>query len=201
MPKKFTDLFHMAIETVISTLSGHKKKRTFYKNLLIYAPTLIHDQTLKFITDHQDRPFFPFVLSVIPRAELTAPEEMMNKYVGKFKETPYQDVDDGPNYKIGGYMSQEHVTGTSKGRFCGDGGILDRQVGEIVAHLEKLGLRENTLIVFTSDNGPHLEGGADPEESNDLAAEYPDTVRDLKAIMESAHEPNPLFKLYASELD
>ncbi len=41
--------------------------------------------------------------------------------------------------------------------------LLDRQVGEIVDKLKELGLEENTLIIFTSDNGPHLEGGADPD--------------------------------------
>jgi arylsulfatase A-like enzyme len=40
---------------------------------------------------------------------------------------------------------------------------LDRHVGQIVAKLEEQGLADNTLIIFTSDNGPHLEGGADPD--------------------------------------
>jgi arylsulfatase A-like enzyme len=43
---------------------------------------------------------------------------------------------------------------------------LDMQVGEIVAKLKELGVYENTLIFFTSDNGPHLEGGADPDYFN-----------------------------------
>jgi arylsulfatase A-like enzyme len=41
--------------------------------------------------------------------------------------------------------------------------LLDHQVGEIVQKVKDLGLSENTLIIFTSDNGPHLEGGADPD--------------------------------------
>jgi arylsulfatase A-like enzyme len=40
---------------------------------------------------------------------------------------------------------------------------LDMQVGEIIAKLKELGVYENTLIIFTSDNGPHQEGGADPD--------------------------------------
>jgi arylsulfatase A-like enzyme len=43
---------------------------------------------------------------------------------------------------------------------------IDRYVGEVVAKLEELGLSENTIIVFTSDNGAHFEGGADPEFFN-----------------------------------
>jgi len=44
--------------------------------------------------------------------------------------------------------------------------ILDNEVGEIVAKLKELGIYENTLIIFTSDNGPHMEGGADPDYFN-----------------------------------
>ena len=39
---------------------------------------------------------------------------------------------------------------------------LDMQVGEIMKKLEEKGLAENTVVIFTSDNGPHEEGGADP---------------------------------------
>ena len=40
---------------------------------------------------------------------------------------------------------------------------LDKQVGDVLNKLEALGLAENTLVIFSSDNGPHLEGGADPD--------------------------------------
>src|SRR5207253_339959 len=40
---------------------------------------------------------------------------------------------------------------------------LDRYVGEILHALDEQGLADNTLIIFTSDNGPHREGGHDPE--------------------------------------
>ena len=43
---------------------------------------------------------------------------------------------------------------------------LDDYVGEILAKLEELGLEENTIVIFASDNGPHLEGGADPDYFN-----------------------------------
>jgi arylsulfatase A len=52
--------------------------------------------------------------------------------------------------------------------------LLDRQVGEVVAKLKELGVYENTIILFTSDNGPHLEGGADPDyfDSNGIYRGY-----------------------------
>lgn len=132
------------------------------KNLNLYAPNLIHGQTLQFIEDNQNNLFFLFVPSIIPHAELIAPEEDMAEHVERFEETPYQGVDEGPSYKIGGYMSQENP----KAAFVAMVELLDKQVGEILAKLDQLGLRENTLVVFTSDNGPHLEGGADPDFFN-----------------------------------
>ena len=47
--------------------------------------------------------------------------------------------------------------------------LLDKQVGEIRKKVEELGIAENTIIIFTSDNGPHQEGGADPNYFNSNA--------------------------------
>lgn len=136
---------------VIPENSGHKKGA--------YAPNLIHQQTLKFIEDNKDKPFFAYVPSIIPHAELVVPEEYHTKYKDKFiPEKNYKGVDDGPNYRNGPYESQSE----SHAAFAGMINLLDDQVGEIVAKIEELGLTDNTIIVFTSDNGPHKEGGADP---------------------------------------
>ncbi|GLR17168.1 arylsulfatase [Portibacter lacus] len=125
-----------------------------------YAPALIHDQTLKFIEDNKDNPFFLFVASIIPHAELAAPEEFMEKYRGKFlPEKKYIGTDSGPSYRTGPYESQEE-THTA---FAAMIDLLDTQVGEIMDKVEKLGIADNTIIIFTSDNGPHTEGGADPK--------------------------------------
>ena len=125
-----------------------------------YAPNLIHEQTLKFLDDHKNRPFFLYVPSIIPHAELAAPETYMEKFRGKFQpDLAYEGVDDGPGFNEGPYRSQQepHVA------FAAMIAVLDQQVGEIVRKVEELGISDNTIIVFTSDNGPHVEGGADPE--------------------------------------
>lgn len=130
------------------------------KNTEEYGPEVIHKEALKFLEVNKDRPFFMYYPSVIPHAELFAPEEYMAKYRGKFNpELDYKGVDDGPDYKIGGYGSQPE----SHAAFAAMVDYLDMQVGEIVAKLKELGVYENTLIIFTSDNGPHQEGGADPD--------------------------------------
>lgn len=132
-----------------------------------YGPQLIHEQSLQFIESNKDRPFFMYVPTIIPHAELVVPDSIMIKYSGKYgKETPYEGVDDGPRYKLGGYMSLDEP----RAAFAAMVELLDRQVGEIVKKLEELGIAENTLIVFTSDNGPHREGGADPDYFNSNGA-------------------------------
>ncbi len=126
----------------------------------VYGPELIHDQALDFIEQNKDTSFFLFYASLIPHAELFAPEEYMEKYRGKFPpEKVYEGTDDGERYRLGPYGSQPE----SHAAFVAMVDLLDQQVGEILDKVEALGLSENTLIVFTSDNGPHQEGGADPD--------------------------------------
>lgn len=124
-----------------------------------YAPNLIHEETLAFIEQNKDQPFFLYVASIIPHAELIAPDEIMDKYRGKFlPEKEYKGTDGGENYRQGPYESQKE----SHAAFAAMIEVLDTQVGEIMDKVKALGIEENTIIVFTSDNGPHTEGGADP---------------------------------------
>lgn len=130
----------------------------------VYAPIKIHEETLKFIEDNKDTPFFAYVASIIPHAELKVPEKYLAKFRGTVEpEKKYKGCDeDCESYKIGGYGSQPEAHAA----FAAMVYLLDEQVGEIVDKLEALGLAENTLIIFTSDNGPHMEGGADPNYFN-----------------------------------
>ena len=135
----------------------------FGKGKGIYAPQLIHEKTLQFIDNNKDNPFFLFVPSIIPHAELAAPEEVLKKYRGKYPpEKEYKGQDDGPEYRNGPYESQKETHAA----FVAMIDVLDTQVGEIMNKVEELGISDNTIIIFTSDNGPHTEGGADPEYFN-----------------------------------
>jgi arylsulfatase A-like enzyme len=131
-----------------------------------YAPDLIQQHTLDFIREFKDTAFFAFVPMVIPHAELIVPEDdIFRQYLGTYPETPYvgrPGADYGPDMKISMYCSQEFPHAT----FAAMVHRLDVYVGEIVDLIEELGLSENTLIMFTSDNGPHMEGGADPDFFN-----------------------------------
>ena len=125
-----------------------------------YGPEVIQEYALKFLEDNKGKPFFMYYPSIIPHAELYAPEQYMEKYRGKFlPEKNYEGVDSGENFRNGPYGSQPE----SHAAFVAMIDYLDMQVGEIVAKLKELGVYENTIIMFTSDNGPHMEGGADPD--------------------------------------
>lgn len=137
-----------------------------------YAPIPIHEHALKFMEDNKDKPFFLYYPSVIPHAELFAPEEYIEKYRGKFlpEKVFAGDDENAPRYKKGGYGSQPE----SHAAFAAMINILDDQVGEIVAKIKELGIDKNTIILFSSDNGPHVEGGGDPDyfDSNGIYKGY-----------------------------
>lgn len=139
-------------KVILEGNSGTKKEQ--------YAPNLIHKQALKFIDDNKDKPFFLFYPSIIPHAELSAPEDYMAKHIGKYEpEKAYVGTDSGSAYRDGKYESQKYTHAA----FAAMINLLDDQVGEIVKKIKDLGLENNTIIIFTSDNGPHNEGGADPD--------------------------------------
>ncbi len=131
-----------------------------------YAPDLIQQRTIDFIREHRDTSFFAYVPIVIPHAELIVPDDDIYQfYLGKFSETPYvgrPGADYGPDMKISMYCSQANPHAT----FAAMVHRIDQYVGEIVQVVEELGLSDNTIIIFTSDNGPHREGGADPRFFN-----------------------------------
>ncbi len=132
------------------------------KNENEYAPYLIHDEALDFLRDNKDTTFFMWYTSVLPHAELKVPRQELELFVGnpEFEdEKSYQGCDGGEYYKNGGYGSQQYTHAA----FAAMVSLLDRQIGEICRTLDSLGIADNTMIIFTSDNGPHQEGGADPD--------------------------------------
>jgi arylsulfatase A-like enzyme len=130
-------------------------------NFEVYAPELIHNRALQFIEKNKDKPFFLFYPNIIPHAELLLPEENLAAFRGKFlPEKEFKGTEPGdPRFRTGGYGTQPE----GHAAFAAMVTLLDQQVGEVLAKLKELGLEKNTIVLFSSDNGPHLEGGADPD--------------------------------------
>ena len=128
-----------------------------------YSQALIQEKTLQFIEEQNDNPFFLFVPMVLPHAELVVPEDsIILNLRGKFPETPYKGTDSGPNFRKGGYMSQDYPRATHAAMVK----RIDVYVAQILDKLKEHDMLDNTLIIFTSDNGPHGEGGGDPDFFN-----------------------------------
>ncbi len=105
-----------------------------------YAPQVIADEMLKFIRENKEKPFFVYYPTVIPHLALQVPEEDLNQYRGKWPETPYK----GKSYL-------PHPT--PKACYAAMISFMDRQVGRIMKLLKELSLDDNTVVLFTSDNG------------------------------------------------
>jgi arylsulfatase A-like enzyme len=108
-----------------------------------YLTDRLTDEAEKFVTQHRDRPFFLFLSHFAPHTamgdRLQAPEELVARF--KTKVNP-KEPQDNPVYAA--MVSS-----------------LDDGVGRLLTKLDDLGLAENTVVIFTSDNG-----GLHPKTSN-----------------------------------
>jgi arylsulfatase A-like enzyme len=112
-------------------------------NRVDYAHDLMAEEALKFIEGNGGGPFFIYLAFTIPHANNEAKNKGMEvPDLGEFASEDWPD--------------QEKAKAAMITR-------LDRDVGRLMALLKKLGIDDNTLVFFTSDNGPHREGGADPD--------------------------------------
>ena len=124
-----------------------------------YTPDLFLEAALDFVEAHQDEPFFLYFPSTIPHAELLVPEEAMAPYL---REDGTSRLLPDPPFPCCGVIGTYRAQATPHAAFAGMVSRLDRDVGRLLDTLRGLGLGEDTVILFTSDNGPHAEGGADP---------------------------------------
>ncbi len=123
-----------------------------------YSHDLIMDHALNFVREHKNGPFFLYLPVTIPHAELLLPKKYMQPFLNadgssKFPpETPF--VQKG--------KTTYHSQAQPHAAFAAMVTKLDSDVGRLMQLLKELGLDDNTYVFFTSDNGPHKEGGADP---------------------------------------
>ena len=111
-------------------------------------------EALSFIEDNRDEPFFLYVPYTLVHVDLDVPHDSMEPWIGRIEETEPYGEPGGQHYI---YQERPHAA------FAGMVSRLDRDVGRIADRVDELGLAEETLIIFTSDNGPTPAGGADPD--------------------------------------
>ncbi len=123
----------------------------------IYSAALIHQQAIEYINRSTGKPFFLYLPYTLPHGDVIGPHDSLYYYYKqKFNEQPLT----GEALKTRPHnMKPEPYP---HAQFAAMIGRLDLYVGEIVKTLKEKGLAENTLIILTSDNGPHKENGGDP---------------------------------------
>lgn len=112
-----------------------------------YSLDLMVDRAKSFICDNSDKPFFVYLPVIVPHRALQVPDEELDQY--DFDETPYYG-----NNKFLPHL-KPHAA------YAGMISRMDRKVGEIIDLLKELGIDENTMVLFSSDNGPCDIGGGD----------------------------------------
>jgi len=116
-----------------------------------YAPDMILGEALKFIDQNHEKPFFLYLPFVEPHVAMQPPQEWLDKYPKEW------DEEHGAYRGQNGYLPHPRP----RAAYASMISDLDEHVGTILKSLDQHGLTENTLIVFTSDNGP-THGSRDP---------------------------------------
>ncbi|MBN9299382.1 MAG: arylsulfatase [Filimonas sp.] len=115
-----------------------------------YASGFLINAAINFIDKNKQQPFFLYYASPLPHVSLQAPQKWIDYYHKKFgDEKPFLGGD--------GYFPCRYPRATYAAMIA----ALDEEVGQIINTLKKNGLYENTIILFSSDNGPTYNGGSD----------------------------------------
>ncbi len=118
-----------------------------------YSHDVIAGQALDFIRRNKDRPFFCYIPFTIPHLELLVPEDSLREYLGKFPEPE-------PRHDPRGHYADQPAP---RAAFAAMITRMDRDVGRILHLLKELAIDEQTLVIFTSDNGGMFPA-LDPED-------------------------------------
>ncbi len=131
-----------------------------------YANDLFTREAAAFIERNDPRPFFVYLNYTVPHAELQVPDDSLDPFRGKFSEQPFSNpaADERPtgarfDVPSLGYRSQP----MPRAAFAAMITRMDRDIGRLADLIRTRGIDRNTLLLFTSDNGPHREGGGDPD--------------------------------------
>jgi arylsulfatase A-like enzyme len=116
-----------------------------------YSHDLIMKAALEFIRTNKDKPFFCYMPFTIPHAAMHAPKELHDKYRKLYPQF---------EKKIGRYSGPQVTNPIAA--FPAMVEHMDNGVGQVLDLLRELKIEDNTLVIFTSDNGAHHEGGHDP---------------------------------------
>lgn len=122
-----------------------------------YGSGKMTEKALGFLNREKDNPFFLYLPYTIPHLALQAPEKYVAQYAGLFEDQPY--------YGDKGYSPSKYPRATYAAMIS----FLDEQVGIIMKKIKDLGLDNNTIIMFSSDNGATFSAGVDTKFFNSVS--------------------------------
>jgi arylsulfatase A-like enzyme len=132
--------------TATVAIAGNVVKNRIAVRRAQYAPDLFTSDAIAFMEKNRDRPFFLYLAYTTPHAN-----NELARVTGNGMETPTDEP-----YKA---KSWPQVEKNKAAMITG----LDADIGRLLQRLKALGLEESTVVFFSSDNGPHKEGGVDPQ--------------------------------------
>lgn len=139
----------------------------------VYSADDIHNKALAYLQQQSKQPFFMYLPYTLPHGDLSVPHDTLyNHYVKQFGETALPKPADYKAKEGKWFEPYPHAA------FAAMVARLDQFVGDINKVLKQKGLEENTIFIFTSDNGPHKEDGGDPGFFNGTAG-YRGIKRDV----------------------
>lgn len=122
-----------------------------------YAHTLVMDKSLEWVRGNKDGPFFLYLAVTIPHAAMHVPEKYAAPFRKKFPQF---------EHKVARYGNNRPFHTNPAAQFAGMMTVMDEGVGKLLRLLRELGIDANTVVMLSSDNGPHLEGGHMPDFFN-----------------------------------
>ncbi len=133
-----------------------------------YAIDKMAEKALAFVKENRNRPFFLYLPFTTPHVSLQAPEEAVNEYIGKFDDKPYLGEKS--------YASTPYPRATYAAMIT----YMDKQVGALMQLLKDLKIDDNTIVMFSSDNGATFNGGVE--------AAYFRSVANLRGLKMDVYE-------------
>ncbi|WP_037328788.1 arylsulfatase [Runella zeae] len=133
-----------------------------------YAIDKMAQKALAFVKENKNRPFFLYLPFTTPHVSLQAPEEAVNEYVGQFEDKPYLGEKS--------YASTPYPRATYAAMIT----YMDKQVGALMQLLKDLKIDDNTIVMFSSDNGATFNGGVE--------AAYFRSVANLRGLKMDVYE-------------
>lgn len=128
--------------------SGPAKKREHY------SADVINEAAMRFIEENRDNPFFLYLPTQIPHAELAAPDDVLSLYLDENGKSIFPEIP----FEGNRYTANQPLL-TPAAIYAAMITRLDIHVGQILDKLVEEDIAGNTLVIFTSDNGSHNAGG------------------------------------------